>query len=186
MRLGPEDISGKSIPGLLMERKESSADEIAFRYKDRGIYREVSWGEYWRQVEDFAFGLMDLGFEPGDSVAIMADPCPEWLYADLAVLSGQGIDFGIYTTSSIDEVEYLMRVGEAKYFVAENQEYVDKILPVMDRLTQLLRVIVVDTRATFMYRDERLISFLEVQKLGRERKEKYPQELLEFQIACVF
>ncbi len=172
-----EEISQKSIPGLLLERVKSSPEEIAFRYKDLGIYREVTWEQYWKQVEDFAFGLLELGLEPGDRVAIMGDPCPEWIYADLAVLCARAIGYGIYTTSSIEEVEYLMQTGGAKFFVAENQEYVDKILPIAERLPGLSRMIVADTRATFMYEDPRLISFSEVQELGRKRKAKFPQEL---------
>ena len=172
-----EELSGKSIPDLFLKRVKSSPGEVAFRYKDLGIYKEVTWDQYWRHVEDFAFGLMELGLEPGDSVAIMADPCPEWMYADLATLSAGGMDYGIYTTSSVEEVEYLMKTGEARFFVAENQEYVDKLLPVIEGLPRLIKVIVIDTRAMFMYDDERLISFDAVDELGRQRKAKYPDEL---------
>lgn len=172
-----EDVSGKSIPDLLLKRVASSSGEVAFRHKDLGIYKDVTWGQYWQHVEDFAFGLMELGLETGDSVAIMADPCPEWMYTDLATLSAGGTDYGIYTTSSVEEVEYLMKTGEARFFVAENQEYVDKLLPMIERLPSLVKLIVVDTSAMFMYDDDRLISFNEVEKLGRERKKKYPDEL---------
>lgn len=172
-----EDVSGKSIPDLFLKRVGSSSGEVAFRHKDLGIYKDVTWAEYWRHVEDFAFGLMDLGLGPGDSVAIMADPCPEWMYADFATLSAGGMGYGIYTTSSVEEVEYLMKTGRARFFVAENQEYVDKLLPVIERLPRLFKLIVIDTRATFMYDDDRLISFDEVEELGRERKEKFPGEL---------
>lgn len=172
-----EDISKKSIPGLLLERNKLSPEEVAFCYKDFGVYQEVTWGEYWRHVEDFALGLMELGLKIGDHVAIMADPCPEWFYSDLAVLCTRAIDFGVYTTSSMDEIEYLMQIGEAKFFIAENQEYVDKILPIIDRLPKLKKVIVIDTRATFMYDERILISFAEVEGIGRSRKEKFPKEL---------
>ena len=51
------------------------------------LIKEVTWSQYWEEVEDFCTGLLELGLETGDRVAIMGDPCPEWLYADLAALS---------------------------------------------------------------------------------------------------
>ena len=99
-RLTLQEISQKTIPVLFSERVRQSPGSIAFRYKDLGIYKEVTWEQYWNHVEDFALGLIEFGMEPGDRVAIMGDPCPEWIYADLAVLCNRGIDYGIYTTSS--------------------------------------------------------------------------------------
>lgn len=128
MKQTSEQISQKTIPGLFLERAKDSPRDVAFRYKHLGIYKEVTWEQYWSEVEAFAFGLLDLGLEPGDRVAIMGDPCPEWIYADLAVLCARGIDYGVYTTSSIEEVEYLNETGRAKFFITENQKYVDKIL----------------------------------------------------------
>jgi len=177
LRLILEETSGKTIPTLFLKRVKELPKGIAFRYKDLGIYKEVTWEKFWKEVEDFAFGLLELGLEPGDRVAIMGDPCPEWIYADLAVLCAKGVDYGVYTTSSIEEIEYLMQTGGAKFFIAENQEYVDKILLIAGRLPRLSRIIVIDTRAIFMYEDARLISFSEVQELGRQRKGKFPEQI---------
>jgi len=177
MRFTLEQMSSKTIPDLFLERRKESSQNVAFRYKHLGIYREVTWGQYWEQVENFAFGLLDLGLNMGDRVAIMGDPCPEWIYADLATLCAGGINYGVYTTSSLEEIEYLMQTGGAKFFVAENQEYVDKILQISERLESLIKIVVIDTKAMFMYQDSRLISFSEVQEQGRQRKERYPQEL---------
>ncbi len=177
LRVILEEMSGKTIPALFLRRVKKLPKGIAFRYKDLGIYKEVTWENFWQEVEDFAFGLLELDLQPGDRVAIMGDPCPGWKYADMAVLCAKGIDYGVYTTSSIEEIRYLMETGGAKVLVAENQEYVDKILLVAEHLPRLSRIIVMDTRTTFMYEDSRLISFSEVQKLGRQRKAKFPEQL---------
>ncbi len=172
-----EEVAQSTIPSLLVERVKKTRKDIAFYFKDFGIYRGVTWEKYLENVEDFAYGLLELGLNPGDRVAIMGDPCPGWVYADLAVMSLRAIDYGVYTTSSIEEIEYLMKTGGARVFIAENQEYVDKILNIAERLTELSRIIVIDTKATFMYEDPRLISFSEVQKLGKQRKARFPEEL---------
>ena len=163
-------IQGKTIPQLFLERVDQKGDDVAFCYKDLGIYNKCTWKAYWKEVEEFALGLLELGLEPGDRVAIMGEPCPEWSYADLAVLSTGAISFGVYSTSSPHETCYEMEKTEAKFFIAENQEYVDKILPFADKFPFLLKIIVADTRATFMYEDPRLISFKAVQALGKKKK----------------
>jgi len=174
-----EELLEKTIPEMFLERVRNSETETAFRYKDLGIYKEVTWGDYWREGEDFAFGLMELGLAPGETVAIMADPVAEWMFSYLGIIAAGGIDFGVYTTSSIEEIHYTMEVGEAKFFIAENQEHVDKLFLVIDHLPRLSKIIVVDTRTMFMYDDPRIISFAEVQEIGRKRKANHPQELRE-------
>lgn len=109
-----------------------------------------------------AQSLKALGVEKGARVAIMADPCEEWLILDQAAQAVGAITFGIYPTASAAEVEYQMRDGGALLFIAENQEYVDKILPLADRLESLRWIIVIDTAAMFGYDDRRLKSFEEL------------------------
>ena len=89
----------------------------------------------------------------------MADACEAWLIADLAAQSLGAIVYGIYPTASAEEVEYQMQDGGAALFVAEDQEYVDKILPFIDRLPQLRGVLVVDETALFALRHAKLSTF---------------------------
>ena len=149
---------------------------MAFCHKDLGIFQGVSWKAYWGKVEEFCLGLLELGLGRGDRVAIMGEPCAEWLYADMAILSAGAISYGIYSTSSPEETLYAVERVEAKLFVAEDQEYVDKILPFLDRVPFLTKIIIIDTRATFTYDHPRLVSFAQVKELGRKRKLKEPDE----------
>ena len=167
-------MGGKSIPSFFIDRYLKHPDETAFRHKEYGIYNDVTWRRYWDEVEKFSLGLMELGLEKGDRVAIMGDPCPEWLFADLAILGAGAISFGVYSTSSPEETCYTVEKTAAKFFIAESQEYVDKILPFLDKLPFLLKIIVIDSRATFTYADPRLISFQEVQELGEQRRKESP------------
>src|SRR5262249_51977971 len=95
----------------------------------------------------------------GERVAIMGDACEEWLICDLAAQSLGAIVYGIYPTASASEVEYQMRDGGAVMFVAENQEYVDRVLAFADRLPELKWVVVIDDTAMFGYAHAKLRSF---------------------------
>jgi len=168
-------FKANTIPALFLERCNRTPKGVAFKYKDRGLYKEVTWEQYRDHVENFCLGLVEMGLERGDRVAIMGDPCPEWLYADIAVQSAGAISYGIYSTSSVSETKWMVENAGAKFFVAQNQEFVDKILPVVDELPFLQKIIVADTSAMFMYSDSRITSFAEVEEIGAEIKQRRPQ-----------
>ncbi len=137
-------------------------DSVAFRSKHFGIYRERRWRDYAALVAHAARALQDLGIARGERVAIMGDVCEEWMICDLAAQSLGAIIYGIYPTASAAEVEYQMRDGGACVFIAEDQEYVDKILPIADRLPALRAIVVVDDSAMFGYAHEKLHRFADL------------------------
>ena len=87
------------------------------------------WTDYAREVARCAAGLRALGLRRGERVAIMGDACEEWLLADQGAQAAGAIVYGIYPTAPRQNSTYQMRDGGASVFVAEDQEYVDKILP---------------------------------------------------------
>jgi long-chain acyl-CoA synthetase len=157
-----EALRRKSAPLLLCERARTMADSVAFRSKHLGLYRERSWHDYAMLVARAARAFAALGLARGERVAIMGDACEEWLVCDLAAQSLGGIVYGIYPTASASEVEYQMRDGGAVLFVAENQEYVDKILAFADRLPALRWIVVLDASAMFAYDHAKLKTYDEL------------------------
>lgn len=160
--LSASTLRASTAPRLLVERARATPDAIVLRSKDLGLYRERSFADLAAMVARGASGLRSLGVGKGDRVAIMGDPCEEWVVVDLAAQAAGAIVYGIYPTASQAEVEYQMRDGGACVFVAENQEYVDKILPIADRLPALRRIVVIDTDAMFAYDDARLLPYREL------------------------
>ena len=109
-----------------------------------------------------------LGLKAGDRVAAMSDPCREFFIADMAAMCGGAICYGIYTTCSVGEVEYQLQNGEATYFLAEDQEFVDKALRRRAACRWCARSSCSIRARCSSTRDERLISFDEVIELGRD------------------
>lgn len=155
-------LRARTAPLLLAERGRLTPHDVAFRSKHLGLYRERTWLDYCRLVAACARSLQALGVEKGARVAIMGDPCEEWSILDQAAQAAGAITFGIYPTASATEVEYQMSNAGAMLFVAENQEYVDKILPLVEKLPNLRWIVVVDTAAMFGYEDERIKSYEEL------------------------
>jgi len=160
------ELRGKTAPGLIAERARREPDAVAYRAKHLGLYRERSWKDYAALVARAARGLQALGLAQGDRVAIMGDACEEWILCDLGSQAAGAISYGIYPTASASEVEYQMKDGGAAIFIAENQEYVDKILPYADTLPGLRWIVVVDDSAMFAYDHPKLKSFAQLMELG--------------------
>ncbi len=147
---------------LLAERARREPRGIAYRAKRLGLYEERTWAEYAERVARCAAGFKGLGLKPGERVALMGDACEEWMLADLGAQAAGAITYGIYPTASAAEVEYQMRDGGAAIFIAEDQEYVDKLLPLAERLPELRRIVVIDDSAMFAYERSRFVRYEEL------------------------
>jgi long-chain acyl-CoA synthetase len=156
--LGRESLRRTTAPALLCAHARSKPEAIAFRSQHRGLYRERRWRDYAALVAHTARAFADLGLKRGERVAIMGDPCEEWMVCDLAAQSLGAITYGIYPTASVSELEYQMRNGGAVLFIAEDQEYVDKILPLAD-LPHLRNIVVIDASAMFAYDHPKLVRY---------------------------
>ncbi len=152
----------KTAPGLLAEHARRKGDAVAFRAKHLGLSRERTFRDYAALVGRCALGLRALGLEKGERVAIMGDACEAWMICDLAAQALGAITYGIYPTASVSELDFVMRDGGATIFIAEDQEYVDKILAVADRLPNLRSIVVIDDSAMFAYAHPKLKALSEV------------------------
>jgi long-chain acyl-CoA synthetase len=156
MTIARDALRRRTAPSLLCELARKTPDRIAFRSKHLGIYRERTWRDYALLVARTAKAFSALGLRAGERVAIMGETYEEWVICDLAAQSLGAIVYGIYPTASVAEVEYQMRDGGAVIFVAEDQEYTDKVLPLIERLTELRQLVVIDDTAMFDYSHPKL------------------------------
>ncbi len=169
------DIGNATLPRLLREKAEKYGDnKVALREKEFGIWQCFTWKEYYEHVKYFALGLAALGFKEHDSLAIIGDNRPEWVYAELAAQSLRGRPLGIYQDSILTEVAYVIDHSEARFVVAEDQEQTDKVLDMIDKLPRVERIIYTDPKGMRNYTDPRLMYFPEVEELGREFEKKNP------------
>src|SRR4051794_15311622 len=120
------------------------SDNTAARYQRDGAWEEVTYGEVGTIASEIARGLIDLGLQPGDRVAILCTTRPEWAYASFAITSAGGVVVPIYPTNSPDECEWVAGNSEARFAVCEDAEQVGKLRAVRDRLPRLEAVVAID------------------------------------------
>jgi long-chain acyl-CoA synthetase len=163
-----ERLRGSTIPGLLVERARTRPRGVAFRAKELGVYRETTWDALASRVAAVAQGLAaEFGVGRGGAVAIIGNPCPEWTIADLAAQALGAVTYGVYPTSAPAEVRYLLDHGGARVVIVEDQEHLDKVLTVLDQCPGVRGVVVIDTRALFMYQRAGVHRFADVEARGR-------------------
>ncbi len=158
-----------TLPHLLIENaRKHGSEKVALREKEFGIWQSVSWADYLANVKDLALGLVALGYEPGDKLAILADNRPEWLYSELAIQSLGGAAVGIFPDSHVDQVKYIIDHSDAVFLIVEDQEQTDKFLELKEACPKVRYVIVDDMKGMRYYDDPLLISLKKVQKMGRD------------------
>jgi long-chain acyl-CoA synthetase len=127
--------------GLAAER---FADQVAGRRKVDGSWQDITYAETGTIASELARGLIDLGLQPGDRVAILCTTRPDWAHASFAITSAGGVVVPIYPTNSAEECGYVAGDSEARFVVCEDATQVAKIAAVRDDLSALEAVIVID------------------------------------------
>jgi long-chain acyl-CoA synthetase len=169
-RVGKAD----TYPKLLRLNAKEYGDEIALREKDFGLWRLFTWTDYQSRVHDFALGMVELGLGRGDVVGIIGDNRPDWVAAEIATHAIGALSLGLYRDVLDEEAAYLLNYGEAKLVFAEDEEQVDKLLTLADRVPALKHIVYSDPRGMRKYDDIRLMEADKLAAMGRERAARKP------------
>ncbi|HEY4819903.1 MAG TPA: AMP-binding protein, partial [Xanthobacteraceae bacterium] len=133
-----------------------------------------SWRRYWEEVRDLALGLAAAGFGHGDKLCVIGENRPRLYFAQLAAMSLGGVAVPAYQDAIASELAYVLDHAEISVVVAEDQEQVDKILSLKDRLPHLKLLVYDDPRGLLNYDDPLLKSFEVVQEEGRAFGDAHP------------
>jgi long-chain acyl-CoA synthetase len=168
--VAPTAAAGEdTFPKLLIRNATRFASRPAMRHKDLGIWHSWTWAQMLDEVRAFSVGLMELGLKRGDKIAIIGKNKPRLYWAMCAAQALGAIPVPIYADSVAEEMAYVLEHAEATFAVAEDQEQVDKLVAISDRLTRLGMVLYDESRGLRDYDHSRLKSIDDVQKLGREK-----------------
>ena len=176
--MGPlADTPLDTIPRLVAHHVRTIPDAPAFREKEFGIWQSWSWSQVADEIDALALGMLDLGVADGDHVAIIGRNRPYLYWSMVAAQSVGAIPVPLYQDSVAEEMAYVIEHCSARYIVAQNQEQVDKIIEVQDKLSSIEQIIFLESRGMRKYDRSRLKQFTEVQARGRERADDLRAEL---------
>ncbi|MFS4439351.1 AMP-binding protein [Paracoccaceae bacterium GXU_MW_L88] len=155
------------FPRLLARNAAKMPNRAAWREKEFGIWQSWTWDETQSEVIDFAMGLIALGINEGDYLAIVGRNRPYLYWAMIAAQAVGAVPVPLYADGTAEEISYVLENCGARFAVVEDQEQVDKILEVKDSLPKMQEIIYVDKRGMRKYDHTHLNAFADVQAEGR-------------------
>jgi long-chain acyl-CoA synthetase len=169
-------VRTETLPQLLlaMSRRRGAA-RTAMRRKEYGIWQRYTWGDYVAHVRAVSLGLVALGIQPGDRIAIVGENDPEWYWAEIGAQAAGAIAFGIFSDSIPAEIRYYLEQSEASIVFAHDQEQADKVFAVADGLPNLRRIVYWDSKGLWFYDHPLLMPFADVEALGRQLDRDDPE-----------
>jgi long-chain acyl-CoA synthetase len=169
------DIDRLTLPQQLRHWAATRPAAVALRQKDYGIWEPVTWAGYEQAARHFGLGLIKLGLPEGGHCAIISENRKEWVFTQLGCGLVGAVTVGVYPTSPAPEVDYLLQASDAAVVVCEDQEQLDKVLEVRERLPALTHVVVIDPKGLRRYNVDNLLTFEEVSALGAAFEAERPR-----------
>jgi long-chain acyl-CoA synthetase len=159
-----------NVGRMFFDRVEQTPNKEAYRYPAGNAWRSVTWAETGDRVRKIAAGLVALGIEPEERVAIASSTRYEWVLADLAIMCAGAATTTVYPTTIGSDVGFILADSTSRVVFAEDDEQIAKV---RERVTELpaLAKIVTFTGATD---SDLVISLADLEALGEEQLEKTP------------
>ena len=157
-----DQSTGAETIAAMVLRAAESYDGVAVTYRDGDERREVSYPELGKIAWEIAKGLIALGIEAGERVAILSNTRPEWTYADLGGVCAGTTVVPVYQTNSPDECRHVLGDSDARLVFCEDDEQLAKVAEIRERLPKLEHVV------SFTGGDDASMSLDELRERGRK------------------
>jgi long-chain acyl-CoA synthetase len=140
----------------------------AIREKAYGIWQKYTWADYARYVRATAAGFASLNLKRGENLCMVVHNHPEWLFAELAAHTLGATTLNLFTSSIADELAFSIKRINSPIVVVQDQEQVDKLLEVKDKLPRTHKVIYIDPTGMTSYDDPWLLSYAGLLEAGEK------------------
>src|SRR6202795_1570170 len=146
-----------TFPKLLLRNAAQFSSRPAFRHKDLGIWQTWTWTEVAEIVRAYAAGLQRLGLHSGDTIAIVGSNRPKLYWTVMEAQTLRAIPVPVYSDAVADELSYVLGHADVRFVAAQDQEQVDKVLSVLERLPHLQTIVYDEARGLRDYDHSRLM-----------------------------
>ena len=166
--VGQASAHPASLPHLLARNVERYGDKTAYREKEFGIWQTWTWFQANEEVRAFALGLLTLGVNQGDHIAVVGRNRPALYWSMIAAQMVGAVPVPLYQDAVAEEIVYTLNNCSARYVVAGDQEQVDKIVDARDELKNIEHIVYLDGRGLRKYDHTFLTSYKNLQDNGRQ------------------
>jgi long-chain acyl-CoA synthetase len=150
-----------SLPGMSLEAIARHAKSDTVNEKRGGEWVHISAEEFIRRVRHLTLGLADAGLRAGDRIALISENRPEWSIVDLAILSLGAVSVPLYTTQSVDQIEFILRDSGARAILVSGGRVLKHAREGFDNIDELEHVIVFDPESAGSYERAKSLKDLE-------------------------
>ena len=133
-----------SVIDRFKRNAQKQGSSPALYAEEGGSWSSISWTSYWELCRKFAGALIHVGHSPQEPVCIMGNNRPEWVISDVGAMMAQGVPAGVYQTSTVDQIAYIVNNCKARVLVMEKAEYWDRIKDGLDQFETLEHVVLMD------------------------------------------
>jgi long-chain acyl-CoA synthetase len=155
-----------SVARMFYDRVEQTPNREAYRYPDENeVWHSLTWAQTGEQVDRIAAGLVALGLEPEQRVAIVSGTRFEWIFADLAVNAAGAATTTVYPTTGVDDEKYILADSASRVVFAEDDEQVKKLLEIRSELPDVVKVVTFESSLTD---GDWIISLADLEQLGAD------------------
>ncbi len=166
-----------SIPALLARNVAQFGSKPAYREKEFGIWQTWTWAEAAEEINAIALGLLALGVERGDHVAVIGRNRPALYWSMVAAQKAGAVPVPLYQDAVAEEMAYVLEHCGARFVITGDQEQVDKVIEVQEKVHQIEHIIYQDARGLRKYDHAKLHALADVQAEGRAAHERLEGEL---------
>jgi long-chain acyl-CoA synthetase len=163
--------SADTFPKLLIRNAQLYGARPAMRHKDLGIWQTWTWAQTLDIVRAYAVGLHRLGVRRGETVAIVGGNRPKLYWSVMAVQMLGAVPVPVYADAVADELAFVLAHAEVRFACVEDQEQIDKIISVKDRLPKLREMVYDESRGLRDYDHSHLHPINEIVEEGRKALE---------------
>jgi long-chain acyl-CoA synthetase len=144
------------------------------RHKNLGIWQTWTWAQVLEIVRAYAVGLSRLGLRRGETIAIVGGNRPKLYWSVMAAQMLGAVPVPVYADAVADELSFVLAHAETRFAAVEDQEQVDKIMSVMDRLPKLEEMVYDERRGLRDYDHSHLHPMDEIIEDGRKALRQDP------------
>ncbi len=173
--IGKIETRAESVPRMFRNRVAATPNTEAFRYPKGGEWVSVTWREVGDRVDDIAAGLISLGINPEDRVALASGTRYDWVIADFAILAAGAATTTVYPTTNAEDVGYIVADSGSRIVIAEDQTQVDKLRARREDIPAVEKVVIIDGEGD----GEWVMTLDELEEQGRQLLAEAPNTVNE-------